>query len=705
MKNAYVYITIAFFGLLGLMFLAAVALMVVPPLVAEARPTVVIAAPASGTDHAFGQDIAVQSLSSDPQGIQQVELLVDGAVVRTNVSPMSGSTPQFQLVQTWNANQLGNHVLKVRATNARGQAAEAAISINVVGQNGATPGATAQATLQPPATLPPATLPPVTQAPGGSGQNNTGPVACSADFVADVTIPDGTAVPAGGAFVKTWRVRNSGCAWDAGFSMVWTAGEQMGAASPSLIPVAPTGATIDLSLAMVAPATAGAHTSEWRLRAADGSLFGPKLTVMINVSAPPDVTPPPADPTVPPPPPPPPPPEAPAAPSNFQANGTGTTIHLSWTDNSTNEAGFRIFKAGDPAPVVTVPPHIGSGAMAYDWTERPCNLSATYYVKAFNDGGESGASNSDSAVTIPCAPTGFSANGTGTTVQFSWSDNSGIESGFRIYQSGVAAPVQNPAAHAGTGATNHNWPGRPCNLSATYYVKAFNSAGESAASNANAAVTIPCAPTGFGAVGASASSVNVSFVDNATNEAGFRVYRTGAAGVLETLSAHAGTGAKSGVVNPVICGQTYSYYVKAYNSAGESSASNTNDGATFACNVVVNFTSVHVYDDTDSPGAGEIWLNLTVNGTARRWPSSGEVSVNSGETKAIAGTSVSLNLMRTTNLTISVKGSEDDFMINDDLGTATATYTGASGWSEGSHCTESAGPHKFRICYGISVTP
>jgi hypothetical protein len=82
--------------------------------------------------------------------------------------------------------------------------------------------------------------------------------------------------------------------------------------------------------------------------------------------------------------------------------------------------------------------------------------------------------------------------------------------------------------------------------------------------------------------------------------------------------------------------------------------------------------------------------------------------MNSGDTKTISGTSVTLSLMQTTNLSITVKGTDKDsppLDPNDPLGTASATYTSTSDWSEGSHCTESASPHDFRICYTISVTP
>ena len=46
-----------------------------------------------------------------------------------------------------------------------------------------------------------------------------------ATFEADVTIPYDTAIQAGGAFVKTWRIRNAGtCDWDARYPLAFVDG-------------------------------------------------------------------------------------------------------------------------------------------------------------------------------------------------------------------------------------------------------------------------------------------------------------------------------------------------------------------------------------------------------------------------------------------------------------------------------------------------
>lgn len=106
-------------------------------------------------------------------------------------------------------------------------------------------------------------------------------------FVADVTIPDDTAVPAGAGFVKTWRIQNNGtCAWPAGTSWVFVRGSQM--SGPDAVPVAATnvGETADVSVNLVAPSTPGQYTGYWTLRLPSGETLGPRYYVRIVVPSP-----------------------------------------------------------------------------------------------------------------------------------------------------------------------------------------------------------------------------------------------------------------------------------------------------------------------------------------------------------------------------------------------------------------------------------
>lgn len=95
-------------------------------------------------------------------------------------------------------------------------------------------------------------------------------------FVSDVTIPDGTSLNPGVAFTKTWRIKNAGtCTWTPGYSLVFQSGDQMSGPDSVSLPrkVAP-GQTIDISVSLVAPGSAGTYRGAWQMRNANGRLFG-----------------------------------------------------------------------------------------------------------------------------------------------------------------------------------------------------------------------------------------------------------------------------------------------------------------------------------------------------------------------------------------------------------------------------------------------
>jgi hypothetical protein len=98
----------------------------------------------------------------------------------------------------------------------------------------------------------------------------------AAQFVADVTIPDGTYMEPGTAFVKTWRLKNSGsCTWSTSYSLVFDSGEKMSGPDSVAFPkLVPPGQSVDLTVSLKAPVTGGTYRGYWKLRNAFGSLFG-----------------------------------------------------------------------------------------------------------------------------------------------------------------------------------------------------------------------------------------------------------------------------------------------------------------------------------------------------------------------------------------------------------------------------------------------
>ena len=107
------------------------------------KPTVVIESPAGGILFSEGDDVVVQSTSTDAGGIVRVELAVDGTVVRTDTPIGQQSQPNFSLVQQFKA-IAGTHALSVRAYNLSGVPSDPALTTIIVvsAATAATPVAT-----------------------------------------------------------------------------------------------------------------------------------------------------------------------------------------------------------------------------------------------------------------------------------------------------------------------------------------------------------------------------------------------------------------------------------------------------------------------------------------------------------------------------------------------------------------------------------
>lgn len=91
------------------------------------------------------------------------------------------------------------------------------------------------------------------------------PVCPQAQFVTDVTIPDGTVMTPGQSFTKKWRIRNTGtCAWN-GYSLVFDSGDAMSGPATKAIGAVNPGQEIDLEVNLTAPAAAGNYRGYWRI--------------------------------------------------------------------------------------------------------------------------------------------------------------------------------------------------------------------------------------------------------------------------------------------------------------------------------------------------------------------------------------------------------------------------------------------------------
>jgi hypothetical protein len=132
---------------------------------------------------------------------------------------------------------------------------------------------------------PMAAAPSPTLPPGDSAPLPTQPCTNDAQYLEDLTLPDGTEVIPGAALDKRWLILNRGsCAWGPEYRLVQIGESRIeGPRELALYPAVP-GSQAVWQVAMTAPPEKGEYISRWQARGPDGTLFGDEVYVLIVVN-------------------------------------------------------------------------------------------------------------------------------------------------------------------------------------------------------------------------------------------------------------------------------------------------------------------------------------------------------------------------------------------------------------------------------------
>lgn len=104
-------------------------------------------------------------------------------------------------------------------------------------------------------------------------------------YISDVTIPDGTILAPGQAFVKTWQFQNTGtCAWSSTYQITFINGNAMAGSESQIAQTIYSGNNANISVSLISPDSVGTYTGYWRLADANGNIFGTSVYVQIEVS-------------------------------------------------------------------------------------------------------------------------------------------------------------------------------------------------------------------------------------------------------------------------------------------------------------------------------------------------------------------------------------------------------------------------------------
>lgn len=241
-------------------------------------------------------------------------------------------------------------------------------------------------------------------------------------------------------------------------------------------------------------------------------------------------------------------PAALSAPTGLTAAVLGEgSVKLDWTDPTTNEGGFIIqarflpsgtffdtdvlvnsvaadFTATARTRTLTLPTTLLYPGVSYEFRVMAA------YVPVTGSQINSPPSNVVTATVPFNAPTNFTATVSGeSTVNFTWTDNSAVESKFYILakESGATqySVLATPAANATSLSVPNVIPGLTYDFAVvSVYVRAANDEIESALSNVVSRSLAFNAPTGLTAVAATDRQINLTWTDNSTAESGYIIY-------------------------------------------------------------------------------------------------------------------------------------------------------------------------------------
>ena len=278
-------------------------------------------------------------------------------------------------------------------------------------------------------------------------------------------------------------------------------------------------------------------------------------------------------------------PPRPVAPSDLNGTTSGRYVaHLTWSDNASNELGYRVESKIGATGTYEVLTTLGPNRTAATINSLIEGTQYYFRLQGVNAGGRSAYANETSVTTALASPGSLRAQALSSSkVRLNWTDRSATETGFRIERSPLTDTHFRDIATVGVNSTSFTDTGLREGTEYYYRVRAYNAYTTSAYSNEKSVTTlhnIPAAPSGLTITSLLSNKVSLSWTDNSRDETGFKIQRkTGATGTYATIKT---TAANVTAYNDtaVIDGTLYYYRVCATNGARDSAFSNEASGTT-----------------------------------------------------------------------------------------------------------------------------
>jgi fibronectin type 3 domain-containing protein len=265
---------------------------------------------------------------------------------------------------------------------------------------------------------------------------------------------------------------------------------------------------------------------------------------------------------------------APTAPVELKAISTSQSVALSWKAATDNVAvkSYVVYRDGMPLTSMS------SSVTSFTDNALIGNSAHQYYVKAFDTTDNEGpASNtvtrSFADTTAPTAPSGLARTLSGFTVRLTWrasTDNVGVQS-YTVYRGGVAVGTSSTLAYTDSTA--------PTGKTSTYTVRARDAAGNLSAASGSVSAAVPpdsTAPTAPTGLRATAGTKQIVVAWNASSDnVGVKSYQLFRANVKYRLLGKVTSFTDTGLVT----GTKYTYKVVAIDTAGNWSGASGNISA------------------------------------------------------------------------------------------------------------------------------
>jgi hypothetical protein len=267
---------------------------------------------------------------------------------------------------------------------------------------------------------------------------------------------------------------------------------------------------------------------------------------------------------------------------------SSSQVFLNWTDNSATESGYRIERSPITDTNYTQIATVGANTTSFTNSGLSEATKYWYRVRDYNTYTTSAYSGEKSVTTlynIPAAPSGLTITSLQTNkVSFSWTDNSGDETGFKIQRKQGATGRYTTIKTTGANVTTYTDNDTALRDGTLYYyrVSATNPAGDSAFSNEVSGTTPLAKPTSATATAVSSSRINLTWIDNSSSETGYKIERKRTISGTYAQIAQVGANVQSySDTNGLAPGTRYYYRVRATNGTINSDYSNQPSAVTF----------------------------------------------------------------------------------------------------------------------------